>query len=363
MMDHNKEHAKKETSWTAYHEHVASFLLDKCGLRKDYTEEEVLHALGVLDVNSVKINSGGQTYSSGHGLYPLTSLLSHSCISNCKTVLKSDYSIECKATVFIAEGEEITKQYVSPLETTQLRREKLRSGWYFECACLRCLDPSECGALTSATRCVRCGEGSILPRDPLDERAEAVWQCDNCGFATTLGAIEKLVSYFTDKLSQPSVVQSVEALEDMLEKSARLLHPNHYVVTLVRIKMNVAYVNLAFRMFGEGGEYADQQEPAEVYMRRKELLDDIHRVIDIVEPGLTRRRGMSFFPRSFVDFFCVCCDNSIPFLVLQDFPSLKCRPATCNWVDSSTKASAFPSKTSYSSSPVKSNLCTRPLSA
>ena len=58
--------------------------------------------------------------------------------------------------------------------------------------------------------------------------------------------------------------------------------------------MNVAYINLSYRMFGEGGEYEDQQEPAEVYMRRKELLDDIHRVIDIVEPGLTRRRGTFF---------------------------------------------------------------------
>ena len=53
----------------------------------------------------------------------------------------------------------------------------------------------------------------------------------------------------------------------MQEKSARLLHPNHYVVTLVRIKMNVAYIDLTHRMFGEGGDHADEQEPAEVYMR------------------------------------------------------------------------------------------------
>ena len=52
-----------------------------------------------------------------------------------------------------------------------------------------------------------------------------------------------------------------------MEKSARLLHPNHYVVTLVRIKMNVAYIDLTHRMFSEGGEFADEQEPAEVYMR------------------------------------------------------------------------------------------------
>ena len=84
-----------------------------------------------------------------------------------------------------------------------------------------------------------------------------------CNHATTLEAIGKLVTYFLDKLQQPSVMGSVAALEDLLEKSARLLHPNHYVVTLVRIKMNVAYINLSHRMFGEGGDYEDQPEPRE----------------------------------------------------------------------------------------------------
>ena len=34
------------------------------------------------------------------------------------------------------------------------------------------------------------------------------------------------------------------------------------------------------------------QIPTEVYMRRKELLDDVQQLLDIVEPGLSRRRGM-----------------------------------------------------------------------
>jgi len=47
------------------------------------------------------------------------------------------------------------------------------------------------------------------------------------------------------------------------------------------------------QMFIEGDEYKDRKFdiPTEVYMRRKELLDDIHRTIEIVEPGWTRRRG------------------------------------------------------------------------
>jgi hypothetical protein len=50
-------------------------------------------------------------------------------------------------------------------------------------------------------------------------------------------------------------------------------------------------------MFKESDEYKDREFdiPTEVYMRRKELLDDIHITIEIVEPGLTRRRGKGSF--------------------------------------------------------------------
>ena len=38
-------------------------------------------------------------------------------------------------------------------------------------------------------------------------------------------------------------------------------------------------------------ERPTRQIPTEVYMRRKELLDDVQLVLDIVEPGVSRRRG------------------------------------------------------------------------
>ena len=41
-------------------------------------------------------------------------------------------------------------------------------------------------------------------------------------------------------------------------------------------------------------ERISRQIPTEVYMRRKELLDDIQQLLDIVEPGLSRRRGRLF---------------------------------------------------------------------
>ena len=71
--------------------------------------------------------------TSGHALYGVTALLSHSCIANSKTMIEGDYTCAVRATTAIKCGDEITKQYVSPLETTSMRREKLKAGWYFDC--------------------------------------------------------------------------------------------------------------------------------------------------------------------------------------------------------------------------------------
>ena len=93
------------------------------------------------------------------------------------------------------------------------------------------------------------------------------------------------------------VFMSVDAMEQLLEKASKLFHSNHYILTLLRVKLNAAYNRLASKMI-EDQEEADRESglepkfrqiPTEVYMRRKELLDDVQRVIDLVEPGLTRR--------------------------------------------------------------------------
>ena len=304
MMDHNVEHAKRKDNWQLYKEHVVDFLRKRCGLKHKFSEAEIFHVLGVLDVNSVRINAGQPQMSLGHGLYAMTALMSHSCIANSKTVLHSDYTCECFATTAIQKGEEITKQYVTPLETTTMRRSKLKSGWYFDCQCLRCADPTENEAYTSATRCLKCQNGIILPKNPLDSGSQ--WCCDLCPHSSTGDAVDKLNQYFLAKLDNPVVSGSVDAMEDVLEKASKLLHGNHYVLTLLRIKLNAAYNRLAGKMIEEqeeadrdaGVEQQVRQIPTEVYMRRKELLDDIHRVIELVEPGLSRRRGLSLFETS-----------------------------------------------------------------
>ena len=58
------------------------------------------------------------------------------------------------------------------------------------------------------------------------------------------------------------------------------------VLLAFRVNLNTAYIELGFRM-----NYESDTLPPEIFIRRKELLDEVQKVIDLVEPGYTRRRG------------------------------------------------------------------------
>ena len=57
MMNHKEEQKAKKENYEYYKEKVVDFLLIRCGLESRFSEEEVWHVLGALDVNSVRINA------------------------------------------------------------------------------------------------------------------------------------------------------------------------------------------------------------------------------------------------------------------------------------------------------------------
>ena len=70
--------------------------------------------------------------------------------------------------------------FLSSLLGTHKRRRRLRSEWYFDCSCERCVDPTELGTMVSAVLCEACETGYLLPKDPLDVYSE--WPCSQCDF-------------------------------------------------------------------------------------------------------------------------------------------------------------------------------------
>jgi len=279
MMGHREEHIKKET-WHLYKKFLVDVIRNGCGLSDTFTEEEVEHVSGMIDVNSIRLQA------KGHGVFPKTSIMSHNCVCNTKTVMNEDQSVDVRAVMAIKRGCEITKSYVNSFLTTQMRQEKLETGWYFRCKCLRCTDPLEGLSFTSSVACLKCKEGLVLAIDPLDPETE--WACGDCGTIKSGESIAKLNDYFANAIRDAGM--DCSQLEDLLEKSCKMFHPSHYIPTLTRIKLNSAYLKL-------GARNPDKAE-TELLMRRKEFLDEVHQVVETIEPGLTQRRGISLFERS-----------------------------------------------------------------
>ena len=91
------------------------------------------------------------------------------------------------------------------------------------------------------------------------------------------------MEYFLIKINSVRI-ENIDEILDLLEKALKMFHSNHYIVTRLRINLNVAYLELASRMGLE-----PHKVPAELHLKRKEYLDEVHKVIEAVEPGLSRR--------------------------------------------------------------------------
>ena len=86
----------------------------------------MLHAVGVLQTNTVSLAAPGQRHGLYTALYPTFSFLSHSCVCNAKFNVARDRSLQLTAQTAIRAGEEITIQYMSPLLGNTQRRAKIK---------------------------------------------------------------------------------------------------------------------------------------------------------------------------------------------------------------------------------------------
>ena len=127
LMDHTEER-KGSDYWVFSEEHVVKFLLDSCK-QTQWTNEEIRNAIGVLEVNGYEIKN---LQTCGYrGLFPLTSLVSHKCIPNCKMVLNTEapYTNKMVAGQDLKAGEEIAISYLRPSMCSLIRRKAIKNGW------------------------------------------------------------------------------------------------------------------------------------------------------------------------------------------------------------------------------------------
>ena len=75
MMDHESERSR-DSHWEVEQNNTVRFIRERLGL--DFSEREINHVIGLLEVNAFEVTGRGR----GRGVFPLTALMSHCCISN-----------------------------------------------------------------------------------------------------------------------------------------------------------------------------------------------------------------------------------------------------------------------------------------
>ena len=252
-------------------EKCAEFLTRRCGLQT-FTVSEIHRALGIFASNSCSL-AGYR----GRGLFPTFSLINHSCVRNARHIVTTEQRrMEVVAQTDIKAGQEINVRYTAGcLEDHNHRQEQILAGWYFQCWCERCSDPSDCSTSSSAVVCPVCRLGLVLPR------SSQLWSCESqdCRQEFLPAHIEKVTSKLK-LLLEKTPSKEPEKLENFLKIASKFLHPNHCLVLEVKKSL------LAL--------YGSTLSP-ELITRKLQLADEILDVLDKLEPGLSAVRGQILY--------------------------------------------------------------------
>ena len=185
LMDHKEEREQETNMWNDHQKNVVDFLLSTCSL--NFTKEDVMWAIGLLKTNSIMFGD-----EKSRALFPIFSLINHSCVANAKhTIYIKNRRISVQAQTDIKQGEEIVINYTTFIMGTAPRRGKLLRNWYFSCSCARCRDPTELGSHLSSLVCPKC-ELAMTQSDPLDP--ESPWRCPRHSFTFSAQHVASLVT-------------------------------------------------------------------------------------------------------------------------------------------------------------------------
>ena len=121
-----------------------------------------------------------------------------------------------------------------------LRNKRFMEDKWFECQCVRCLDPTELGTFASAILCpLSSCSGNCLPVDCLSYTS--VWRCNKCGREITSDQAIEITEMVQAMCS--SAGGSIQELETCLEKITEKVHPRHYIAMQIKRMLMLMYGN------------------------------------------------------------------------------------------------------------------------
>ncbi|CAK9831508.1 SET domain-containing protein SmydA-8, isoform A [Anthophora retusa] len=288
MESHNKIRSQKP-HWKSDQVNVVEYIRNRLKLDR-FSEELIQTVCGILEINTFEIRT--ESSYSARALYSTVALMNHSCVSNtCHTISPVDYRIQVRTTIKVPPGGELYASYTHSLLPTMLRREHLLEGKHFACACARCSDPTELGTHMSSLKCNKCDNGIVLSLDSLDP--DSMWKCTHCEFTTKGPAVRKVLQIIqadvdaVEAISGAEGADAIQERETIVKKYHSVLHPRHAFLTMLRHSLT--------QMYGRVDEYLLDDLPDVVLEHKIDMCRLLLQVLDVIEPGYSRIRGMTLY--------------------------------------------------------------------
>merc|ERR1719471_300741 len=155
------------------------------------------------------------------------------------------------------------------------RLQHIWRAWGFICSCRRCSSPSELGSMYSGVRCSQCSSGYWLPAS--SGQLDCAWECNDCSATTDQDYIQHILAKCR-VLRDRAASEDVEQGEALLSTLCQYLHPNHGLCVEQKSRLVVNYSKLSVK-------------PASILYRQLQLATEVIEVMDIIDPGMTPRRG------------------------------------------------------------------------
>ncbi|EYU22920.1 hypothetical protein ABFS82_03G103400 [Erythranthe guttata] len=168
----------------------------------------------------------------GTGLYPVISIINHSCLPNSVLVFEERLAV-VRAMQYIPKGTEVTISYVEIAGSTITRQKSLKEQYFFTCSCPRCIKLGQSediqeSAILEGYSCKESECDGFLLRDS-DNKG---FVCQKCGLIRDkeeISAIANEVKYISDKasksLSSGYKIEANEAYKRIEALQLKLYHP------------------------------------------------------------------------------------------------------------------------------------------
>ncbi|KAG0719141.1 SET domain-containing protein SmydA-8, isoform B [Chionoecetes opilio] len=251
-----------------------NLIRDVLGL--DFTAEEVEQVRGAIATNGMQMMSPAAVPL--RVLHPRVRLFNHSCIPNLQLSFTDDGLMIVRTAVPLEAGDPMYVTYTGTTIPLWERLSCLKENYFFACECRRCSDPTEMGTDFSNPRCPECRDHLMQPTTWL---GATTWACPSCKVEKCMQRVKEEVHASLSSLDMMDVVdsRSYKRLQYLLEQVEQDYHPQHYV-----------WMKVAQTMLHKLQDYNTDT----ALKMRVNIWNKLSVLYGKLEPGLTRRRGMSF---------------------------------------------------------------------